>query len=354
LLATVIIPFHRDLRQLAQSLPAARRAMPAAEIIIAADGAIEDCRPLAEASAARVIDVPGPSGPAVARNRAAEVATGDILIFVDNDVVAAPDSLPGLCRVLEAEPELGGVFGAYDLEPPEPNFMSQYKNLSHACVHEMGNPEAGTFWAGLGAVRTVVFRQVRGFDERFRRPSAEDIELGYRIRRAGYRLRLDPRFRGKHLKKWTVVSSIVTDIRARGIPWTQLIHRYGALTNDLNTRHELRWSVVLSYVLLLSLLALPFFVPAAFVAALSLAALIFLNASYYGWFVKRRGWAFAALVVPSHILYHLCNGVSFVAGTIVHLATRIGIKLPGALPEPAWPAAPVLERATARPHSPIQ
>ena len=354
LLATVIIPFHRNLRQLAQSLPAARRAMPDAEIIIAADGAVEDCRPLAEASAARVIDVAGPSGPAFARNRAADVASGEILIFVDTDVVAAPDSLSGLCQVLEAEPELGGVFGAYDLDPPEPNFMSQYKNLSHACVHEMGNPEAGTFWAGLGAVRTVAFRQVRGFDERFRRPSAEDIELGYRIRRAGYRLRLDPRWRGKHLKKWTVTSSIAIDITARGIPWTQLIHRYGALTNDLNTRHELRWSVVLSYVLLLSLLATPLFVWAAVIAVVALAALLTLNAPYYRWFVRRRGWGFSARVVPAHILYHLCNGVSFLAGTIVHLGSRIGIKLPGAIPEPAWPPAPVLERATARPHSPMQ
>jgi GT2 family glycosyltransferase len=328
--------------------------MPAAEIIVAADGAIEDCRPLAEASAARVIEIAGPSGPAVARNRAAEVAGGDILLFVDTDVVPAPQSLPGLCHVLEAEPELGGVFGAYDLEPPEPNFMSQYKNLSHACVHEMGNPEAGTFWAGLGAVRTAAFRKVGGFDERFRRPSAEDIELGYRIRRAGYRLRLDPRFRGKHLKKWTVTSSIVTDVQARGIPWTQLIHRHGALANDLNTRHELRWSVVLSYVLVLSLLAMPFFFAAGLVALVALAALVALNAPYYRWFVKHRGWAFACRVVPAHILYHLCNGVSFVAGTIVHLGTRLGIRVPGALPEPPWPPAPVLERTTARPHSPLQ
>ncbi len=59
----------------------------------------------------------------------------------------------------------------------------------------------------------------------------------------------------------------MTDIRARGIPWTQLIHRYGALANDLNTRHELRWSVVLSYVLLLSLLAMPFVFAAGLIAA---------------------------------------------------------------------------------------
>ena len=112
------------------------------------------------------------------------------------------------------------------------------------------------------------------------RPTVEDIELGYRLRRAGYRLRLDPRFRGKHLKKWTVRSSIIIEIRARGIPWTQLIHRYGALTNDLNTRHELRWSVVLAYVLLLSMLATPFVWAAGFVAVAALGALIGLNAPY--------------------------------------------------------------------------
>ena len=111
---------------------------------------------------------------------------------------------------------------------------------------------------------------------------------------------------------------------------------------------------MLAYVLLLSLLATPFVFAAGLVAVAALAALIALNAPYYRWFVKRRGWAFAARVVPAHILYHLCNGVSFVVGTAVHLGTRIGIRLPGALPEATWPVAPVQERATARPHSPLQ
>ena len=162
--------------------------------------------------------IAGPSGPAVARNRGAELASGDILIFVDTDVVPAQESLSGLCGVLEAEPALGAIFGAYDLEPAAPNFMSQYKNLSHACVHEMGNPEAGTFWAGLGAVRASAFWEVGGFDERLPRPTVEDIELGYRLRRAGHRLRLDPRFRGKHLKKWTVTSSITIDVALAASP----------------------------------------------------------------------------------------------------------------------------------------
>lgn len=337
--ATIIIPFHRDLAQLGQSLPAARRSLPDAEIIVAADGARDDCRPLADASGARVIEVAGPSGPAVARNRAARVAGGEILLFVDADVVAAADALSGMLRMLEQEPSIAAVFGAYDLAPPQPNFMSRSKNLSHACVHESGNPEAATFWAGLGAIRAEAFRAVGGFDERFARPSVEDIDLGYRVRRAGYRIRLDPRFRGRHLKRWTVWSSIVIDIAARGVPWAQLIHRYQALANDLNTKFALRFSVVLSYAFVAFLLTAIFIPVAAIGAAAALFGLIALNYRYYQWFARQRGVLFAVRVVPAHILHHLCNGVSFVVGTALHLFGRLGLRLPGSLPTAEWTPA---------------
>jgi GT2 family glycosyltransferase len=333
---TIIIPFHRNLEQLARSLPAARRSLPTAEILVVADGAVEDVRPLAAQSAARVIEIPGPRGPAVARNRAAAAATGDVLVFVDADVVPAPDALRGMCRLLDANSDLAAVFGAYDLEPPERNFMSQYKNLSHACIHEGGNPEAATFWAGLGAIRTDTFRQVGGFDERFARPSVEDIDLGYRVRRAGHRLRLDPRFRGTHLKRWTFWNSVVTDIRARGIPWTQLIYRYGALANDLNTRLELRLSVVLSYLILASVVTMVAWPRAGLLSGASLVVLVAVNWRYYAWFAKRRGVWFAIRVVPAHALYHLCNGVSFAVGTIAHWGARRGVRVPGALPVSDW------------------
>lgn len=336
--ATIIVPFHRHIVQLRACLTALRQSMPDAELIVAADGALEDCVPVAQAHRAQVVVVPGPAGPAVARNRAAALASGAILIFVDTDVVVAHDAVPGMCAWLEAEPATAAVFGAYDHAPPATGFVSQYKNLSHAYVHEVGNREASTFWAGLGAVRASAFRAVGGFDERFRRPSVEDIELGYRLVAAGYALRLDPRFRGTHLKRWTLWNCIVTDIRARGVPWTQLIHRFKALSNDLNTSFALRASVALAYGIVLSaVLALA--VPSLALAALAvvmLGALVALNFDYYRWLARRRGWVFAARVVPVHLLHHLCNGVSFIAGTVLHLAGRAGIALPGMLPTEPW------------------
>jgi GT2 family glycosyltransferase len=334
--ASIIVPFHTNLAHLDRCLSAVRRSMPLAEVIIAADGARQDCRDLASRCDARVIDVAGPSGPATARNRGAAAATGDVLLFVDADVVVAEDALPGMYALLGATPELAAVFGAYDLTPPEPNFMSQYKNLSHAWVHQRGAGDASTFWAGLGAIRTEVFAGVGGFDERFRRPSVEDIDLGCRITARGDTIRLDPRFTGTHLKRWTLRSSMATEILARGIPWTQLIHRYGPPRNQLNLTAELRLSVVLSYLLVLALLVAPLATWALAVAVAAGLALIVTNGVYYRWCAGRRGVRFAVKVFPAHVLHHLGNGLSYVAGTCLYAAARTGLRLPGALPLEAW------------------
>lgn len=333
---TIIIPFHSNLNHLAQSLPAARRAAPDAQIIVAADGAVVNCGPLATECRAEVVRIAGPLGPATARNRAASVATGEILVFVDADVVVREDAVRGMHDLLAATPTLAATFGAYDLRPPEPNFMSQFKNLSHAYVHQISHSEASTFWAGLGAVKTEAFRAVGGFDERFQRPSVEDIEFGYRLKAMGYLIRLDLRFRGTHLKRWTWGSAIKTDIQARGLPWTQLIHRTGGMSNDLNTRSELRLSVVASYGVVAGLAAMIVTPWASFASVVSLAALVWLNGDYYRWLALQRGTVFGIKAIAAHLVHHLCNGFSFVAGTLLHFASRFGLHLPGALPPTRW------------------
>jgi len=336
---TVIIPFHRNLRHLGESLAAVRRSLPDAEVLIAADGAVEDCGSLAESWGAQVVIVRGPRGPAVARNRAAALASGDVLAFVDADVVAAPDALPGMCALLAAEPGLAGVFGAYDLCPRERNFMSQYRNLSHAYVHEMGRPQAWTFWAGLGAVRADAFRAIGGFDERFRRPSIEDIELGYRLVAGGRSLRLDVRFRGQHLKRWTLRSGIATDILMRGIPWAQLVCRSRDVSNDLNLSMHLRMSAVVTVALAASLARAVFHpLSGALVPATLLVVLVGLNLPYYRWFARKRGVLFALRVIPLHVIHHSCNVVSIAVGTALHVVGRFGLTLPGALPTDVWAA----------------
>lgn len=337
---SIIVPFHSNLDHLGRCLSALPARDPDVEVIVAADGAVDDCAPLAQAVGARLLRVPGPRGPAVARNRAAAVARGEILVFVDADVVVAPGSVQRLRAVFRDRPDIAAVFGAYDEEPTADNFVSQYKNLAHSYIHQSSNPDAQTFWAGLGAVRADDFAAVGGFDERFDRPSIEDIDLGYRLNAAGHRVLLDAQLRVAHLKRWTFRSLIASDVLDRGVPWTQLILRSGRAHNDLNIRSAYRVSVGLTYALaggvLISLLE-----PVLLVGLLPIgAALYALNWRFYRFFARRRGLGFALRVVPLHLLYHLYNGVSFVVGSTIFLAhSRAGVKLSGALPLEPWSSA---------------
>lgn len=338
---SVIVPFHRRLEQLSQCLVALRQAAGRldtdCEIIVAADGSPEDATAIAAASGARLLKLPGPFGPAAARNQAAAEASGDVLVFVDSDVVVHPDALHRIERAFEETPGIEAVFGAYDDQPADGGFVSQSKNLAHAFVHSRSSREAVTFWAGLGAVRTAAFRRVGGFDERFVRPSVEDIDLGYRLAAAGNRIALEPAIRGTHLKRWSATGALVSDIFDRGIPWTQLIHRYGQLRSDLNLAVRYRACVALSYVALAALV-LASLTPWALVAsAVAVSAVGVLESPYLAYVARRRGRWFAGRTLPLRLVHHLASGCSFVIGTLAHFVPRVlGVPFPGALPVDRW------------------
>jgi GT2 family glycosyltransferase len=337
-----IVPFHRGLASLAQCLAALDPVPPQSELIIVADGAVDDCRQVALLHRARVIAIDGPSGPAVARNVAAAAAVGDVLIFIDADVVVSSMGLTRMMRTFVEHPEIAAAFGSYDERPADPGFMSQYRNLSHSFVHHSSAAEARTFWAGFGAVRRDAFHAIGGFDERFARPSVEDIDFGYRLAEEGYTTVLDPALSACHLKRWTIRSAIVSDVRDRGIPWTQLILRYGALRDDLNLRAEYRWSVVLAYLTVVSLVGAAYDLRVLVALPFLMAGLMALNRRSLQFFYRKRGAWFVVRVGCLQVLHHLCNGLSFVTGTALFVLARyVGVRLPGTLPTDSWRATEV-------------
>jgi GT2 family glycosyltransferase len=335
--ASVIVPFHRGLAALDRVLSAIVRSEVTAEIIVVANGHVEDLTALARIPRLQVLSLPNACGPAVARNRGAAIAAGPVLVFVDADVIPHPTAIPAMLGLLAREPDVAGVFGAYDHQPDDTAFYSQYRNLAHAFVHEQANPDARTFWAGLGALRTQAFRAVGGFDERFARPSIEDIDLGYRLRQAGHRLRLDAAIRGTHLKRWTLLSSIVIDVRDRGVPWTQELLKFGAIANDLNISWAGRASVALAYLLVGSALVGLVRPIAFFVSLAALAGFAATNWPLLRAFARTRGGWFTFGVLAGQLVHHLCNGVSLVVGTALWLSQRFwGWRTTWTLPPDTW------------------
>ena len=237
-------------------LLAMRAAGEIDEILVVDDRSTDDTAAAARAMGATVLVTPQNGGPGVARNLASEQAMGEILWFVDSDVIAQPGGA-ALIRRAFAEPGVDAVFGSYDDDPGGTYWFSRYKNLLHRYHHQAARREVRTFWAGCGAVRAAAFRKVAGFDvETYRKPSIEDIELGYRITRAGGRILVEPDLLGKHLKVWTLRNAIHTDIYRRALPWARLMITREGLGDELNTGWPERARALVALMLLLSLPAL--------------------------------------------------------------------------------------------------
>lgn len=234
---SVIIPVHNARDLLRQCLDDVFQSdYPDFECILVNDSSTDDSLSIAQGYPVRILNlVGGPYGPAYARNQAAKIAEGEILFFLDSDVMIKSDTLSSLASAFEAYPEVDAVFGSYDDNPGSDTFLSQYKNLFHHYVHQRGNPEASTFWSGCGAIKRSAFWEMGGFDaERYPRPSIEDIDLGCRMKLQGYRIKLEKDVQVSHHKLWTLKGLLRSEILDRGIPWTRLILEMGELPNDLN------------------------------------------------------------------------------------------------------------------------
>jgi hypothetical protein len=318
---TVIVPAYNAAGTIQKCLAALLASTGAeSEIVVVDDGSTDDTAALAEAAGVRVVRLAGNSGPGAARNRGAEQARGGVLVFVDSDVVVAPDAV-GRARRTLAESDAAAVFGSYDTNPAAPGLVSQFRNLLHHWVHQQSRREAFTFWAGLGAIRRPVFEAAGGFDEGGPAAVLEDVELGHRVCAAGHRIVLDPAMLGTHLKRWTMVSMVRADLLHRAIPWGRLLLAGGDIPRDLNLTAGQRWSVALSGVVGGTLALAVWWRGLLPVAGVALGGIILLNRRFYDFLAHERGLAFALASIPVHVIHLACGGLGF---AYAWLETRLG------------------------------
>ncbi len=329
---SVIVPAYNGGKFLTRSLKAlAMSSYPAYELIVVDDCSTDDGAKIARQIGANVLRTPRQSGPSAARNLGAQEARGEILFFVDADVVVQPGSIERVATDFLDNPEIDALFGSYDDDPAEKNFISQYKNLFHHFTHQQSSADAVSFWSGCGAVRREVFLNVGGFDEKYFPRAIEDIELGYRLRSNGHRILLDKQLQGKHLKQWKLKSWLYEDIFRRAVPWSKLILESKGLVNDLNLRTADRLSAGM-VALALAILPFAYLKPQLlFLVPLLLSIIPILNHKLYRFFYNRKGFWFAILAFPLHVSYYLYSGTTFAICWVRHAFRNLQITTLGRL-----------------------
>ena len=118
---SIIVPVYnnpQDLRECLAALIAS--AGPDSEIIVVDDASTDDTPSVAAQMGVRVLRLAKNSGPAAARNYGARHAQGEILFFVDADVVIAPDAVRRVIKAVCRASGPGRRLRVLRCSPPSP------------------------------------------------------------------------------------------------------------------------------------------------------------------------------------------------------------------------------------------
>jgi len=170
------------------------------EVIVVDDGGASDLEPLERLWSGRLdfqLLRMTHQGRAAARNLGVEAARGERLLFLGDDVIAAPGCL---ARHRACADPLLAVVGPYPLRAPRgsPPFRRWAEPNPQ---HRIEDPQDAGFWffaTGNLSLSRATLLELGGFDPRFECYGWEDIDLGLRFERAGGRLIFDPRARAEH------------------------------------------------------------------------------------------------------------------------------------------------------------
>ena len=281
------------------------------EIIVVDDGSTDRTAEIARRYDVRLVRQPN-AGPAAARNRGAQAARGEILLFTDADCEPAPDWIERMLAPFR-DPEVAGAKGVYRTRQRKPvaRFVQlEYEDKYARMSHQERIDFVDTYSA---AYRRDVFLANGGFDPLFPTASVEDQEFSFRLARKGYRLAFVPQAVVYHRHDTTLGEYWR---RKFGIGyWKALLLRWHPerAVRDSHTPQVLKVQIGLVGLLGLSLPLALFWTPARW-SALSVAPLFALTAAPFLLRVARRDPA-VAVVAPFLLVWRaLALGTGLAAG----------------------------------------
>lgn len=320
------------------------------ELIVVDDASQDGSAAIAGRYADTVIRLTGQrAGLAYARNRAAELARGEAVAFVDSDIMVRADTLPRMLKALDDHPGLDAISASHDALPVAPNFISQYWNLLLHFGEKWYPGIGGNFGSGCGMLRRSALMSSGMYDEwRFGAGTLEGIEFGQRLARTGHDVLLTADLQVTQIKCWGL-ASVVREA------WS----RSALLSRSLGYQRT-RYSVPSDVVFTLSRASIPALailctlsLSAAFVpnpgasvrVVMALALITLANFGVLRGFTRERGIMFAIVVAPVHFFFQMVSTVGLCAGWLMRDA--VGDRLPDAATQAyaevgleMWPPVP--------------
>jgi glycosyltransferase involved in cell wall biosynthesis len=198
---SVVIPTRDRADVLERCLAALEREQPD-EVVVVDDGSTDHTpEVLARHQWVRTRRLTG-EGRSAAKNAGVEVATGDVVLFMDDDVIATPGLVEKHVQHHAAHPEENEALLGHVTWAPELEITRHMRWLERGgplfAYDEIEDPDNVPFRMLYTANVSLKRSFLEPFDTEL--PIYEDTELGYRLSKRGLRLRYDPKAVGHHLR----------------------------------------------------------------------------------------------------------------------------------------------------------
>ncbi len=283
------------------------------QIILVDDCSTDRTASIASEAGIEILPMSRRGGPAIARNAGAERALGDIIVFLDADVIIPSDLIEGIIDCFNSDSSIAAVQTLYSPFCPAEDMVSRYQNFYY--YHALARTKesfTATFATWCSAILRNTFFEIGGFNTSIPEPTVEDEELGYEIVDRGGKIALASDIQVTHLASYTISQFSNRRLRmARAQAksgWRSIRERL--LKRYINLRetgtHHSRW-VVLSILLVLG---------AGFGMIVFLAGIVF-GLSLLPWL---------PVAAPAAIILSLLCHFNFFRSAVSHFGMRI---LPG-------------------------
>ncbi len=322
---SVIIPCYNGAATLKKCLAAVLASKYSNfEVIVVDDCSEDDSAAIIKQFPCRLIALENHAGAAQARNIGAEQSRGDILFFTDADCVLEKDTL-AIAAISIATSGVDTIIGGtYTKKPHDRGFFNSFQSIfiHYSETKNCANPD---YLATHGLVMPkALFDKSGGFPSDFM-PILEDVEFSHRMKKRGYKLRINPHLLVRHIFNYSLPGSIRNAIK-KSTYWTLYSLRNKDLTADSGTASiELKVNVVTLFLvlaLITTACSISSFVP-IYIAVLLLCVNMYISRNLLQLFYETEGFLYMLKALIYYLLiYPFAVSIGAVRGMLLYAAGK--------------------------------
>lgn len=326
-LISIIIPTHNSQGTIEACLLAVGHSTyHHYEVIIVDDNSCDNTIDIIKRFDVKVFRQIQNQGPAAARNKGASHAKGDILLFLDSDIIIKNNFLKKLIIAFNRG-KIDGLMGVFSDKVRYHNFSSEYKNMwMRYTYHRLDGPVA-LFFTSTAAIKRDLFEKSGGFDIQYKRPSIEDTEIGLRLNRMGCQIHIRKELEVEHLKQYSFFSLLKTDfVRAADMVKMALRERFSMLKegNITATPSVFMLSIPIAYLILIIMLFWIYSMQYIYLSVLMLLFFVFLviNQDFLKILFRQKGFLFFLKAAGFLFIDCIASGMGASYGCLDYLLGR--------------------------------